>query len=80
MTSFLMQWCIPSSASFFFSLKDPWHDPGFVALLYFLGAGGGFGEGAGCMAGAGRGFRSTLSFLQIRMKIEYLTQLKTTGP
>ena len=47
--------------------------------FFLLGGGGGCGEGAGRLKGAGLGFRSHFC-LQIRMKIKISNSLKTTGP
>ena len=43
------------TTSFYFTLADPWHDPG--GLWLSSSGGEGYGKGAGCMAGAGPGFR-----------------------
>ena len=47
-------------ASFVFSLKDPYHDSGVCGYLHGLSGDAECGEGAGCMAGAGLGFRCVL--------------------
>ena len=59
-------------ASFFFSLKDQWYDPGVVLLPSLPGGGEECGEGAGCMKGGGPGFRCVLLSLN-QNKIKYLT-------
>ena len=45
------------TASSFFSLKDPGHDPVILWLSSSPRWWWGCGEGAGCMSGAGPGFR-----------------------
>ena len=49
---------------------------GFCGFLLCLDGSGRCGEGAGCMAGAGSGFRCVLSCLQIRMKIKIFNSIK----
>ena len=51
---------------------------GFSSFLLLLD--GGCGEGAGCRAGAGPGFRCVLFCLQIIMKIKILNSIKTKVP
>ena len=53
---------------------------GFCGFLLFLGGGGSCGEGAGCTASTGPGFRSVLLCLQIRKKVKTFNSIKTTGP
>ena len=48
---------------------------GFGGFL-LLGGGCGSGEGVGCRAGAGPGFRCVLFCLQIIMKIKVLNSIK----
>ena len=50
---------------------------GFGGFLLLLGGGFGCGEGAGCRAGGGPGFRCVLFCLQIIMKIKILNSIKT---
>ena len=50
----------------------------FSGFLFLLGGDGGCGEGAGCRAGTGPGFRFFI--LQIIMKIKILNSIKTKGP
>ena len=47
---------------------------GLAGFLLLLVGGGGCGEGAGCLACTGPGFRGVLFCLQFRMKIKKLPQ------